>query len=259
LTFSNLAQTLYPLLGDGRKIAEFIVVLADNLMEEPSNDGDIQKAADGEYNPLANMQEASLRHYYNGTRQISKKNASIVLAHMDKAKFEDFVFSFAPDTLNSLCVELGKFGIVVDSQNVGTVCADLFEQALKQCQGNVTLPVTQAGNEEYAAEIGVFPVGQAPISTAYISNGRLHIGGESIRLSEKLLPPEHVAEEERGYASKLYEAYSDAAKPKTITPDTLPDYPQYHRNFKEQRVNYYNAVYVIEIVRGKFGKEWREQ
>lgn len=259
MTFSKLVQTLYPLLGDGRKTAEFVAVLVAHFMEEPSNEADIKKAADGDYNPLANLQEATLKHYYNGTRPISKNNASIIRAHTDKAKFENFIFSFSHDTLNSLCVELGKLGIPADTQNIGSVCADLFEQALSQSKGNLKQSVFQTGKEEYAAEIGVFSIRQPPIATAYISNGRLHIGGETIRLSEKLIPPDNIAEEEIGYLPKLYEAYSDAEKPKTVTPETLRDYPQYYRNFREQRINYYNAVYVIEVVRAKFGKEWSEQ
>jgi hypothetical protein len=52
MTVGEVFQVLYPYCGDGQKVGEFVVTLTENFMEQPSNDEDIKKAANGDYNPL---------------------------------------------------------------------------------------------------------------------------------------------------------------------------------------------------------------
>jgi hypothetical protein len=102
-------------------------------------------------------------------------------------------------------------------------------------------------------------VPQTEISTVFVREGQIHIGGTSIKLPERLRPPAKVDKIEMGYAPKLLEAYSDAEKTSEVTEETLPRYPKYQQNFKEQREHYYNAVYVLERVRGVFSADDGEQ
>ncbi|GHU56475.1 hypothetical protein FACS1894132_13920 [Clostridia bacterium] len=259
MNVGEVFRVLYPYCGGEQKVSEFVVTLTDNFMEEPANDEDIKKAANGDYNPLENLQEPTLKQYYSGSRSFPVKHANVLLKHMDKAKFDDFISQSSVDALASLCDELKKFGIQATAQDVGMVCADLLERALRSCVSGTLVDAQRNANEEYSAEIAAFASVQSPITSVYVADGKLHIGGDTIKLSPRLCPPDTIAEQESGYIPKLFEAYSDAEQPTTVTAETLSAFPKYAHNFSEQRRHYFNAVYVIETVRGKLGNEWAEQ
>jgi len=52
MTFSELAQLLYPHCGCGDKEHDFVTVLIENLMEEPKSDKDKTSDDNGGYNPV---------------------------------------------------------------------------------------------------------------------------------------------------------------------------------------------------------------
>lgn len=131
MTFSEFANILYPFCGNGDKTATFVVTLTDNIMEVPQNPKDEKKAINGEYNPISELEESTQKQLFSGKRKLSQKNASIILGHLDKGKFEDYINEFAPDTLNSLCDKLGELGVKETSLTVGKWCADIFEQVIK--------------------------------------------------------------------------------------------------------------------------------
>jgi hypothetical protein len=261
LTFSEFAKTLFLFCGDGRKTGEFVIALTDNIMEEPVTEADERKAADGEYNPLLALQPDALKRIYNGSRNISVKAASIIFGRLDKRKFDDFVFSASPDALMGLCAKLGEWGISANTQNVGAVCAGLFADILASLAHMEPKQAKDGFMNEFSADIAPdFPrVPQTEISKVFIRGGQIHIGGTSIKLPEKLLPPIEIDKIEMGYVPKLFEAYADAEQLNEITQETLPRYPKYQRNFKEQREHYYNAVYILERVRGVFAAEDGDQ
>jgi hypothetical protein len=257
MPFSELVQLLkFYFGGQANNIGEFLVELVDNFMEKPSTEADKKKAADGVYNPLAELQYETLKDYCNGKRAFPDKHASVIRGKMDKPRFAEYIESFSIDALSALQGDLVKYGINVALGDVGAVCADLFAQAMSKSTDK-KMP-GKAGMEEYSEELGIFPDGRVALDTVYVKNGLLHIGGEAIKLSDKLTPPEDISEEEQGYVPKLFEAYTDA-EPNDVTPDTIAKYPRYKQNLNQQRTNYFNAVYVINTVRSKFGKEWSEQ
>ena len=260
LDFSILANTLYPFCGDGGNKPDFVITLTDNFMEEPQNEADEQKSLDGEYNPLTAVKPDSLKSFFNGSRKISVKNATFILGRMDKNKFEDYITKFSPDTLNSVCAALGKHGITADLLNVGKVCADLLEAALRQSIEPAKKNIKEIGQEEFTDEIAIpaesVRIPAIPLANVFIRDGKIHIGGAAvINLPEKLIPPDEVLPTEMGYVPKLFEAYSDDAKPKSVTQINLVEYPKYRTNFNEQREHYFNAIYVMERVRGVFAAE----
>ncbi|MDR0858246.1 MAG: hypothetical protein LBN97_04365 [Oscillospiraceae bacterium] len=263
MTFGDFSQALFPFCGDGRRTADFVVVLVDNIMEEPSNESDKRKANDGEYNPLVALQPDALKRLHNGSRNISAKAATVILGHLDKRKFDDFIFGFSLDALTALCAKLREYGVDANAQNVGEVCADLFEGILKSCV--IATAKRQASNsevefaDEIAPDLASPRIPQAQLSTVYIRDGQIHIGATTIKLPERLLPPEKIDKIEMGYIPKLLEAYTDAEKVIEVTQANLPEFQRYQRNFTEQRENYYNAVYIFERVRGVFSAEDGDQ
>jgi hypothetical protein len=259
MTFSEFANMLYPFCGNGEKVAEFVIQLADSIMEEPFSDADEKKSADGEYNPLEKLVPSGLEKIYNGGRTMSKKNAAVIFHHLSKPKFVDYISELTDDSLDALCGEFLRYGIETTKYTVAQKCAELFVEILSALAKGDRFPDSKSTDTEVSAELGVFPSRHAPLATAYISGGKLYMGNDSIKLSPRLSPPDEVTEQESVYVIKLFEAYSDAEQPQCVTPENLASYKNYQRNFGEQRKNYFNAIYIIETVRSKFGKEWSEQ
>ena len=133
MEFNGFAQLLFPFCGDGQKKSDFVTTLIDNIMEEPSNETDKVKAANGEYNPLAALQADALNRIYNGSRRISSQNASVILGRLDKDRFNDYISGFTTDALKSLCHVLNGNNISTTHFDVGKTCAELLEEALRLC------------------------------------------------------------------------------------------------------------------------------
>jgi len=252
--FKDFVQLMYTFLGGGANQGEFVADLVEEFVED-----DFDENSDG-YNPLSNTSVVTLGQYFSGTdgRDFPKKHASAILQHTDKGKFASRIDKLTTDALQSLCTELGKFGVSASVMNVGTVCADLFEQILMKCVNkNHIIAFQKTVQMEASQEIGVVKV---PVNTVYVKDGILHVGDKTVRLSDKLTVPEYVATDETTYTSKLCEAYNDAEGSQLITTVTVAGYPKYNRNFSEQRINYYSIIYVIENLRNKFCiDEWSEE
>jgi len=140
LTFSDFAKMLYPFCGGGNKTSDFVLSLFTNMMEDPSNDDDVQKDLNDEYNPFAAMNISTLEKFYNGNRKISKPNAGKVIAHLDKGKFEDYIGTLPVDTIGLLKEALRARGYDASDFDVPNTCADIFASILENCVNpNVSL------------------------------------------------------------------------------------------------------------------------
>jgi len=260
MTFSSLMQLFDKYFGgETSNAGDFLMMLVDNFMEDPTTNADKEKAEKEKYNPFAGLQSDTLRGYVNGKRPLPQKHAKAIRGKLDRAKFADFVYSFSSNALSSLCKELMSHGIKTKENTVGEDCADLFEQVIDSCTKSQKLPANLGMEAGTYVEPESFGVSDIPLETVYIKDGLLHVGNDVIKLSERLTVPPDIDNREHGYIPKLYEAYSDAENTE-ITHDALHAYPKYKNNFSEQRMNFFNALYVIEVVRGKFAKnEWLEQ
>lgn len=144
LTFSEFAQALHTYCGGRMKTSDFVLSMVANIMEEPSNEADIHKAANDRYNPLAELEISTLEKLFNGNRKLSKKNASAVLSRLDKEKFGDYISSFPIDTVSSLSKAL--YGNEADVNNFSIRCADIFTEILEKCASgaNVVTSIKKA-------------------------------------------------------------------------------------------------------------------
>ncbi|NLK52542.1 MAG: hypothetical protein GX295_08885 [Syntrophomonadaceae bacterium] len=130
MTFSDFARLLYPFCGGEKNVWEFVLLLVDNIIEDPPDD-------EKDINPLAHLSASTLEKYFNGTREPAGKNVSLILQRLDKGKFEEFIGELPYDTLNLIGNALRKYGFEVDAYEVPGKSADIFASILER-QANLT-------------------------------------------------------------------------------------------------------------------------
>jgi hypothetical protein len=126
---------LYPFMGKGQKISDFVLFLIDLIMEDPFTEQNKQKLIDGEYNPLAKKGVSMLEKIYNGSREISEKDAGIILSHFNNPdKFDDYMAAqLSQDVLDLISKDMQRKGITIENSNVSGICANIFFKILNDC------------------------------------------------------------------------------------------------------------------------------
>lgn len=253
MIFSEFAQMLYPFRGEGKYQSDLVVSLIGNIIED-----DVDERC-----ALLDKKPDYLTRIFNGSKPLPRKDATFVVGHMDKAKFEAYMSDLSDDATDGLQMALVSKGYEVSKKyDVPAKCAAIFADLLTEC-ANITRQNIAKTNIEIATELvpqlDNVRLPQVPLATVYVKGGKIHIGGNIIKLSEKLVPPADIEPHEQGYVTELFAAYTDAEKTVNITSDTLPSYPRYQRNYEEQRKNYYNAESIRRSVREVFAEEGSDQ
>jgi len=243
--FSDFLKMLYPYCADGNKPADFVVAMAGNIIEETDDD----------YNPFLDKKPDYLKRIYNGSKPISQKDATHIVGHSDKRRFESYLSNFSDDAILGIQAALANNRIPVeDKYNVPSVCASVLIDILTAIAAKSRQ--TMLVSHETVSLPEKYRIPQYPLSTIYIQDGKIHVGDISIKLPERLLPPVEIRPDELLYIKELLAAYADAESVEDITKETLPNYhPKYQRNFEEQRKHYYNADYIRQSVREVFIEE----
>ena len=231
MSFTEIANLLYPYCGEGQNNADFVVTIIDNFMEEPT-DGDVT----GDYNPLVSLVPRTRENYFSGQRSISKQNAGRILRHTDKARFETFIEnSLSGDALLALSESLVEKGITVSALEVPTKCADLIEKALQLCA---------AGSKRVS---GTSVASEGDSDSQATNQNRF----ASLKI---IAPPDEVAEQEVIYIRKLMDAYGEAEGIKGFSKANLQQHEdKYGEHFKRQRKDFYAAESVRQGTRETYG------
>jgi len=118
MNFSEIAQMLYPFLGEGHKPAVFVTAIVGNITED----------TDDEKSPLLDLKPAYLTRIYNGKKPISRKSATFVLGHLDKDRFTAYIKRFSADAIQGISDALTAKGTPNDGTDtdVAEKCADLL-------------------------------------------------------------------------------------------------------------------------------------
>ena len=122
LDFSTFVKILYPYCSVGGAKYEFVVIITDNIMEES---GDLN-------NPLAGYMPDHRTHIFNGTKPISRKTATIILGHLDKFRFEEYLDNtLTDDARQSISDSLNNYKLNTNLNDVTLHCANLLERILR--------------------------------------------------------------------------------------------------------------------------------
>ncbi|WRS27319.1 hypothetical protein U6B65_13455 [Oscillospiraceae bacterium MB08-C2-2] len=125
MTFSKFAQILYPYLGTNKKPSEFVVFLTAQIMKDSFVDADF---------PLANKQDDTLRRIFNGTKDLSRKDAIWILSHLDSENFKGFLSELPNHVLKRIGDDIWE-NKKIDTYTENDIideCNDLFVLILKE-------------------------------------------------------------------------------------------------------------------------------
>lgn len=130
MKFSEFAKMIHLHDKEGLTESDFVPFLISQIMEEPVTKADKQKELNEKYNPLENLSNNTLGKIFNGSRNISKKHARIIRAHLDKDKFDTYITEFNNDAMESFCATLKEHGVSINDNQVSLACADTFENII---------------------------------------------------------------------------------------------------------------------------------
>lgn len=128
MTFSEYAQMLNPYLSAGMLPDKFIISLTAQIMDESFfNENTLI-----EEHPLGNKDEDTLRRIYKGTKSLARKDAQIILNHLDKTRFDKYLSELSDDVMGLVSEAMLKNGITIDDDAIN-ICTDLFVSILEDC------------------------------------------------------------------------------------------------------------------------------
>lgn len=129
IRFNDFIQLLYSYLGGNQKHSQFLIHIVSQIMEDAVSNEDKQLDADDKYNPLAKLKPNSLDKIFSGINELPAEKARLIVAHIDKIKFQSFMSKLSNDTLDRISKDLEEKGIKI-GDTIDETCADIFESIL---------------------------------------------------------------------------------------------------------------------------------
>lgn len=235
VTFTEFAQMLYPFCGNGKYQSDLVVALVGNIIDD----------ADDESCFLLNGKPDYLTRIYNGTKPFPRKDASFVLGHMDKSKFEEYISTLTDDAIDGIRSALSEKGIeVAKKYEVAPKCADIFAEIMNGC---ATAARQRVANRPKAPD---------PFEALKAADELL----ATLPAPVLLEPPEQHQADEQVYISELYAAYGDKEGIADFGETHLPHYSDYDEDIKERRIDYFAAESirrgVSELYSGQYANQF---
>lgn len=253
MTFSEFAKLMHSYIGCDRQQQEYVQYLTNLVMREPLTPEEEEADNEDRYNPLAGKTKSLLGKIYSGEgkHKISQKDARTIKGRFSKVKFVDEFMNLEDDAKENLIAELARYGVSGTIHDVDEVCAELFNQlilALADGKGSIdtsVVPRVDSTGKKLA---------EAPLASAYVKDGKICIGGETITLPVQLMLTEEIAPHEQPYINALFEAYADALHRDAVTKDDIATLSTRHKTFfSNQRKAYYAAESIQRSVREVYG------
>lgn len=248
LTFSKFVNILYKnddLFSDNKE--NYVVKLFDIML---GNTDDSVKSE----NPLAKLGNSSLSKLFNGSSSISQKSAKILSSGKKLQHFASYVSNFSYDNQCAIREEIRLSDSNFDNDdNIGFSCADLFIEIIDEVvtpKANTSTPISQKNAPQIQ---GFLPNAKTlPVQTISFdpSTNKLSIDDIMIDIPSVLTPPSTIESDEEQYVQALLDAYADAKGSARLKSADIPSLEsKYKRNFEEQRVNYYSALRIKQMLR----------
>ncbi len=120
MNFNEFVQKLYTHCGNGETQPNFLRELFSKISSEHDD-------------PIFEKDDDYLRKFFSGKRKLPQKSASYLLTHLDKSKFDTYLYDLlAEDALIELCNDFEPIVGNSSTADISTKIADLFTSVLKE-------------------------------------------------------------------------------------------------------------------------------
>ena len=120
MNFNEFVQKLYTHCGNGKTQPDFLRELFSKISSEQDD-------------PILEKDDDYLRKIFSGKRKLPQKSASYLLTHLDKGKFDTYLYDLlAEDALIELCNDFEPIVGNSSADDISTKIADLFTSILKE-------------------------------------------------------------------------------------------------------------------------------
>ena len=120
MNFNEFVQKLYTHCGDGKTQPDFLRELLSKISSEHDN-------------PILEKDDDYLRKIFSGKRKLPQKSASYLLTHLDKDKFDNYLYNLvAEDVLIELCNDFEPIVGNSSAEDISTKITDLFTSILRE-------------------------------------------------------------------------------------------------------------------------------
>lgn len=137
MNFSKFVQMLYIYIGGNEAKNQFVISITCEIMEASFSKDE---------HPLYDKKSDTLEKIFSGKRELSKEDARIILLHLDKDAFANYLSKFSDDVLDLIGKGMQDHGIIFAVCEVIDSCTDLFVQVLENCAKGVN--ITQSPEEQ---------------------------------------------------------------------------------------------------------------
>lgn len=247
MNLSEFIQMMYSFIGNGMGKAKFTIYLFSVFEREPDvGDNPAFIDDDGKFNPIYGKDPSAQRKIFNGKLKLGRETANDIKKHFSDTDFIDAVYSLGYKQKELLVEKLRNYGFTVEIEKVDEFCADLFLKlmdALSEGKDSVN-PKESILRDDKGKRVKAIP-----LPMAYVADGKLHVGGDTLSLPPNMTVNEKISSEEEPYIQAICEAFSDVLHEK-VTPESIDALPKrYQRDFKDQRNYYNNAAWLQRSVR----------
>lgn len=254
MTFSEFAKLMHSYIGCDRQQQEYVQYLTSLVMREPLTPEEEEADNEDRYNPLSGKTKSLLGKIYSGEgkHKISKADARTIKGRFNRVKFIDEFINLEDEAQENLIAELGGYGVHATIYDVDEVCAELFNLLINAlAEGKNFIETGTIPRVDSTGKI----ITETPLTSAYVIDGKIYIGGETIELPVQLKATEEIEIHELPYINALFEAYAEFLNRKEVTKDDIDtSSPKRYKNFfSDQRKAYYAAESIQRSVREVFG------
>lgn len=234
MQFEEYLNILYAHIGGDLPKHEFFQTLVEHSIENPDD------------NPLSELSPNTINKYFSSTNKdrISIKNAKKLLQLIQLPKLCSYISEQSTiDSLDRLEENLVKYRLYSDThkKDVVEIYAGLFIYFLEERVG------IQTSSKENIT------VSDIPITKVHFEDGKIVIGSQSFQLPGKEPIPDSLIDLEEVYSKQLLMAYSENdGNPKTDYYDFQNLPKKYRNHLHDQRINFFNADYVLRAIRDGF-------
>lgn len=223
---------------------DYVAHLVSLMLRPPMTDEESAEEQAAEYNPLHDLEAATLADTLSGKRPIARRRAKEICSKFDGVEFEALIDGLLDASKEQICAFFDSQNIEVEPEDAGHAATESFRQIFQSLSQG--LDGTDICLDLYKPKPSVREIASDKI---YFDDGKLVIEGAYIDLPVRLDENE-VYEFENRYISALCEAYAEALSRDYVAPEDIDALPaKYRKNFQDQRRAFLSAESVQRSIR----------